>query len=158
MCFLPDIVNKAQQAHDASTFGALRIFSSLRTLSTFSIVVVGPHRWFSPYLANGVPCLLSRGTVEKSARSRMNICFRINGTDGAPSQELEDKFFAEGKKQGLVSVIRASLPSSDNGHSHGITSETALRFIRKFLHLYGPLMIMAILIRKFLPPLAHVTY
>ena len=113
--------------------------------------------FFSPYLANGVPCLLSRGTVEKSARSRMNICFRINGTDGAPSQELEDKFFAEGKKQGLVSVIRASLPL-DNGHSHGITSETALRFIRQLLPLYSLLMIMAILIREFLPPLTHVTF
>ena len=51
----------------------------------------------------------------------MNICFRINGTDGAPSQELEDKFFAEGKKQGLVSVIRDSLPTLDYGHCTGTT-------------------------------------
>jgi phosphoserine aminotransferase len=45
-----------------------------------------------------------RGTVEKSARSRMNVCFRINGTDGTPSQQLEDKFFADGKKLGLISM------------------------------------------------------
>jgi len=45
-----------------------------------------------------------KGTVEKSARSRMNICFRINGTDGAPCQQLEDRFFSEGKKCDLISM------------------------------------------------------
>lgn len=44
------------------------------------------------------------GTVDKSVRSRMNVCFRINATDGAPSQELEEKFFAEGKKLDLISM------------------------------------------------------
>jgi len=45
-----------------------------------------------------------KGTVEKIARSRMNVCFRVNSTDGAPSQQLEDKFFAEGKKLDLISM------------------------------------------------------
>lgn len=45
-----------------------------------------------------------RGTVERGARSRMNVCFRVNGTDGTPSQQLEEKFFAEGKKLGLISM------------------------------------------------------
>jgi len=45
-----------------------------------------------------------KGTVSPSCRSRMNLCFRVNGTDGSPSQALEDKFFAEGKKADLISM------------------------------------------------------
>ena len=39
-----------------------------------------------------------RGTVEKEARSKMNVCFRL------PSEELEAKFVAEAKEAGLLAL------------------------------------------------------
>ena len=70
--------------------------------------------------------LCSSGTVERGARSRMNVCFRVNGTDGTPSQQLEEKFFAEGKKLGLVSWVATATRSP----------HTSLHFIDASTHLY----------------------